>query len=533
MNADRLLAHYERVADAPDAIPRLRRFILELAVGGKLAPQDANDEPDPKLLARAAGGQSRLDQSGLPVGWARTTLGSALEFQYGKGLNANERMNEGAVPVFGSNGVVGYCEKALTATPSIIVGRKGSAGALNLCDGPSWTTDVAYYVEKPPFFHLRFLLMTLQTLDLGRLGKGVKPGLSRSDVYPLSVNVPPVAEQVRIVAKADEWMKLCDRLEVARNERESVRDRLTAASFARLDAPDTDSALFACHARFALDNLSALTVRIDQIKQLRETILNLAVRGKLVPQKSEDEPASEILARIAVEKARLMARGIIPRSMRFTQDLDELSSANPLQWKSAYLGELCHLVTSGSRGWAEFYTNTGPKFISAQNIRFGQLRLDDLACVTPPKTSEGARAQAAKDDLLIVITGAGVTNPALLNCDLGEAYVSQHVALIKPTERALAPWILMWLMAPEGGRSVLVERAYGAGKPGLNLKNIRSLVIRLPPLAEQRRIVAKVYGLMSLCDRLEESLVSGEDHRRRLLGALFAEALAPAEMAVA
>jgi type I restriction enzyme, S subunit len=88
---------------------------------------------------------------------------------------------------------------------------------------------------------------------------------------------------------------LCDRLEAAREAR---RDRLTAASLARLDAPNSDPATFTGHARFALDNVAALTTRPDQIKQLCQTILNLAVRGKLVPQDSRDESASECLKRI-------------------------------------------------------------------------------------------------------------------------------------------------------------------------------------------------------------------------------------------
>ena len=83
-------------------------------------------------------------------------------------------------------------------------------------------------------------------------------------------------------------------------------------------------------------------------------------------------------------------------------------------------------------------------------------------------------------------------------------------------------------MAPAGGREELVERAYGSGKPGLNLDNIRSLSIPVPPLAEQHRIVAKVDELMTLCDQLEASLSTGEDHRRRLLEALLQQALQPA-----
>ena len=109
-------------------------------------------------------------------------------------------------------------------------------------------------------------------------------------------------------------MALCDRLEAARAEREATRDRLAAASLARLNAPDPET--FQDDARFALDALPALTTRPDQIKQLRQTILNLAVRGKLVPQDPNDEPASELLKRIAKEKARLVKAGEFRRRSR-------------------------------------------------------------------------------------------------------------------------------------------------------------------------------------------------------------------------
>ncbi len=197
-------------------------------------------------------------------------------------------------------------------------------------------------------------------------------------------------------------------------------------------------------------------------------------------------------------------------------------------WRTVSLSDVCPLVTSGSRGWAEYYSDTGAQFIRAQNVRFGQLLLRDLACVNPPRRTEGARTLVAKGDLLMVITGAGVTNPGLVDRDLGEAYVSQHVALIRPALTDMSRWLLLCLMANEGARAEILERAYGSGKPGLNLDNIRSLRIPLPPLAEQHRIVAKVDELMALCDQLEASLASAQADRTRLLDALLHEALAEA-----
>ena len=104
-------------------------------------------------------------------------------------------------------------------------------------------------------------------------------------------------------------MALCDRLEVARSRREATRDRLSASSLARLDAPDPDPMVFRNHAAFALEHLTPLTTRRDQIKALRQTILKLAVRGKLMAQDPNDEPASELLERITKEKARLVKKG--------------------------------------------------------------------------------------------------------------------------------------------------------------------------------------------------------------------------------
>ncbi len=189
MNEARLLEHYERIADTPDAVGRLRRFVLDLAVRGKLVPQNQDDKPASELLKQIAKEQS--PQADLPQGWRQAKVGSILDFQYGKGLKASERTDDGPVPVFGSNGIVGFTDEPLTVHASIIVGRKGSAGALRLCNGPSWTTDVAYFVVAPPFIEIRFLLNALKALDLDKLGKGVKPGLSRSDAYEQIIGIPP------------------------------------------------------------------------------------------------------------------------------------------------------------------------------------------------------------------------------------------------------------------------------------------------------------------------------------------------------
>jgi len=136
--------------------------------------------------------------------WPVKTLGEMLELSYGKPLDAKDRDDNGSVPVYGANGVKAYSKKSLVAGPSIIVGRKGSAGELNFCDGPFWPLDVTYFVEHDvKVTDLTFLHYLLSLMDLPSLAKGVKPGINRNDVYVLQSPLPPLVEQKRIVARLD------------------------------------------------------------------------------------------------------------------------------------------------------------------------------------------------------------------------------------------------------------------------------------------------------------------------------------------
>ena len=186
-------------------------------------------------------------------------------------------------------------------------------------------------------------------LTYGFKGTGLTvKGIKLEELLSIPFPLPSLAEQHRIVAKVDELMALCDRLETARTERETTRDRLTMASLTRLDTPDPDLAVFQNHAAFALDNFIPLTTRPDQVKALRQTILNLAVRGKLVEQDPNDEPASELLKRIAVDKSRLVKAGVIGEQKALPSVADAKTSFElPKGWVWTRLGHL-----SSSASWA-------------------------------------------------------------------------------------------------------------------------------------------------------------------------------------
>jgi len=563
MNSALLLTHFNRIIDAPDSIPRLRKFILDLAVRGKLVEQDSRDEPASRLLARIQAEQ-RLKQNStalradcskaiqaeetpfaIPTNWHWARLGERLELVNGRAFKPTDWLPKGLPIVRIQNlndesAPFNYCAestiqlKHIIDSGSFLISWSGtpgtSFGAFIWHRGrAALNQHIFACFQKGGAYFDRFLQLAIngrldEMIEKAHGGVGLQH-ITKGKLEYLPLPLPPLSEQHRIVAKVDELMALCDRLDAVRSERDRLRDRLTSASQHYLNS-DADTKAAGRYAGFYVNHLPTITSSPEQIPALREGILNLAVRGRIVLQDENDEPVSTLLARIHVEQQRLIKAGAIPKSkVRLPDSRGALASELPKAWESVALGRLCNIVTSGSRGWAEYYSESGPKFIRAQNIRFGKLRLDDLACVNPPKKSEGMRTQVSEGDLLVVITGAGVTNPALLQTDLGEAYVSQHVALIKPTDTTLSAWLLLCLMAPLGGRAELVTRAYGAGKPGLNLDNIRSLTIPLPPLAEQRRIIAKVDALMAICDQLETTLSAKHCYTSRLLEAVVHSAL--------
>jgi type I restriction enzyme S subunit len=136
-------------------------------------------------------------------------------------------------------------------------------------------------------------------------------------------------------------------------------------------------------------------------------------------------------------------------------------------WREKPLGQLLGFLTSGSRGWAAYYASSGDLFVRAQNIKHDCLELDDVAFVSLPDKAEGLRTRVQQGDLLITITGANVTKAALVKDELGTAFVSQHVALCRPTTEILPDYLYWFIVAEAAGRKQLTEMAYGAGKPGL------------------------------------------------------------------
>jgi type I restriction enzyme S subunit len=532
MNADRLLAHYEKIADAPDAIARLRRFILDLAVRGKLVPQDANDEPVAKryLIQGKA--------SNLPANWGVLNFGNFCDIEGGNQPPKSQFIDEpreGYVQLFqirdlGERGVPTYIPitsaRSLSKEGDILIGRYGaSVGKV------FWAQNGAYNVAMAKFIwphdaliaNFAFLLLKSDFLQepLAKATRSAQAGFNKGDLAAIDFPLPPLAEQHRIVAKVDELMGLCDRLEAARAGREAVRDRLAAASLARLDAPDRET--FQEDARFALDALPALTTRPDQIKRLRQTILNLAVRGKLVPQDPNDEPASELLKRIAKEKARLVKAGEI-RKPKALPDVEEPPFDLPMNWRWTPIREV-----ASDRG--QEVPQSAFTYIDVTAIDKERGVVADPKVLEASEAPSWARKITRKGDVIYSCVRPYLLNVAVIETDFDPQPIASTAFAILDGHGLVMPRYIWIVLRSPFMVACVEENQRGQAYPAINDADFAVLPFPVPPLAEQHRIVAKVDALMALCDRLEASLAATAATRRRLLDALLAEALAPVDKA--
>ena len=325
-------------------------------------------------------------------------------------------------------------------------------------------------------------------------------------------------------------MALCERLEAARAEREATRDRLTAASLVRLDAPDPDPATFRVHAAFALENLAPLTARSDQIKALRQTILNLAVRGKLVEQDPTDEPASGLLEAINKTRKKLYAEKQIPKPKPLLS-LDELDLPFdvPPGWTWSMLGQLCYQVADGPHFSPQYVPpGNGVPFLSTRNVRPDGFDLSSIKYVSRPDHEEFCkRIKPEPND--IIYTKGGTTGIAKVNDLDFEFSVWVHLAVLRIEKERLFPHYVELALNSPHCYAQSQEYTRGISNFDLGLTRMIKITVPLPPLAEQHRIVAKVDELMALCDRLEVSLDTADATRQRLLVGLLHEALVSGE----
>lgn len=550
MNAERLLAHYEQIADTSDAIARLRRFILDLAVRGKLVPQDSKDESAAELLKNIEKEKQRLVKAGEikaqkpltsisppdqftshPAGWSLARLADVmvcLDYMR-EPINGTERDKriEGKstrelYPYFGATQQQGWIDDYIFDEELLLLGEDGIPffdplrSKAYIISGKTWVNNHAH-VFRGVLVNIQFLAHYLNVFDYsGRVVGATRAKLNQAQALDIPVPLPPLAEQHRIVAKVDHLMSICDQLEAARAERENTRDRLAASSLARISAPDPET--FQADARFVLKALPALTTRPDQIKQLRQAILNLAVRGKLVPQDEGDKTVN-LEATDSDE-----SHETIPATWSYTRLVNILAEDTRNGYSrrpdDAVNGTPILRISAGTIRRDGVVAEEEHKFISGidnnSRVQYGLKPGDLLACRFNGNKTFVGRLTIFTDYLGLL---------PIYPDKLIRVRVSSNLAIPKFLQMAGDTDIVR--------NQVEAMCSTTVGNWGISASNLKEIRFPLPPVAEQHRIVAKVDELMALCGQLEASLTDTAATRRRLLEALLAEGLAPVDLEAA
>jgi len=538
------LQHFNSICNESNAIPRLRQFILDLAIRGQLVQRDLNDEPSSKLIKQIQLEKARLLKKGknkkreqlspedkeeepflIPTHWEWTRLGQIADWGSGSTpLRDNQDFFDGGITWLKSgelndNQQLSGSEETITELAiSKCSFRKNKPGDVLIAMYGATIGKVAILAEPAvtnqavcgctPFAgiynrYLFYFLLSQRARFHSASEGGAQPNISKIKITGFAFPLPPFAEQHRIVAKLDELMVLCDQIEKAKSEQESLRFSLTIASLQRLSHPNTeeDAQAFCKHVQFCLHNLSRLTTRPDQIRQLRQTIFDLAIRGKLVLQDSSDETTSTV--EISTLKESLYKKDVGPHKI-------------PDLWKWCRLGSISTLITDGEHITPPRIHERQVPLVTAKNVRNGFM---DFSCTdwVSFETANKAwrRCRPANGDILLVCVGATTGRLCVLSEDKDMVLV-RSVALIRPNLAINVEYLALALRSPTCQRQIW-EKVKKTAQPCLYINRINSLLIPLPPLAEQRRIMAKVDELMLLCNELDKHITLSANRRSQLL----------------
>ncbi|MFT5717240.1 MAG: type I restriction enzyme S subunit [Oleiphilaceae bacterium] len=548
-------------------VKKLRELILELAVRGKLVPQDPNDEPASELLKRIEAEKAQLIKAGkikkqkslpqiteeeirfeLPKNWACERLTNLYDVR--DGTHDTPKYHETGYPLVTSKNIssgtldlsnvkliseedyIKINERSKVERNDILFAMIGSIGNPVLVDiEPEFSIkNVALfkcYSKKlsSPSYLLRFLLFA-ETIMKAEASGAVQSFVSLGAVRKFVMAVPPLPEQHRIVAKVDELMALCDQLEVQTESSIDAHKTLVEVLLATLtnvkDADELNENWQTISQHF--DVLFTTQASIDQLKQ---TILQLAVMGKLVKQDPKDEPASKLLERIATEKQQLIKDGKIKKQKPLPPISDEEKPfALPSGWEWAYLNSLLPQFQNGasSRG------DKGGKdviVLRLADIKNWKISLNDTRTLEIAAETIKRYSLKKGDVLIIRVNGSADIVGRFITCesDLDTIYCDHFIRMNFPIECLFTPYLFL-LGSSDLIRSKIANLFVStAGQKTVNQTHIGTLPISLPPFAEQERIVEKVDELMALCDSLKERLNQAQTTQLHLTDAIVEQAL--------
>ncbi len=535
-------------ANSVYGIKKLRELILELAVRGKLVPQDQNDEPASELLKRIQAEKAKLVADGkikkdkpqaaisendkpfaAPSGWTWVRLSEVLlkitdgthrspinvstgDFKYISAKNIKpwgiDLSDITYVTKDVHDEIFARCDPAFGDILYIKDGATTGIATINTLEEPfsmlssvallkpSIGTDNRFFLKAmtAPFFYAEMRSemtgVAITRVTLAKLNYAIIP-------------LPPLAEQRRIVAKVEELMALCDQLEAQHNNAADAHEQLVSHLLNTL-TQSQDAADFNANWQRIATHFDTLFTTESSIDALKQTLLQLAVMGKLVPQDPNDEPASELLKRIQDEKAKLVAEGKIKKEKHSEAvSIGRPRFSIPSTWEWVPMSELCRPISSGSTPSAEsFNFDDGVPFLKVYNIRDQEIDFEYKKQFISESlnVSKLSRSILYPGDVVMNIVGPPLGKVAIIpntypkwNCNQALVFFG----LIKPISNK---YILNYLK--EGSFLKDIELIGTAGQDNISVTKSKNILVPLPPVEEQLRIVKKTDELLSVCAQL-------------------------------
>ena len=531
----------------------LRQLILELAVMGKLVNQDPNDEPASELLKRIEKEKERLIEEGkirkqsplvkitdnecpfaLSAGWefcrldalcSLITKGSSPKWQ---GVSYTENPND---VLFITSENVGsyqllldskkYVELKFNEVEPKSILEKGDF-LMNIVGGSIGRTAIynidnlaninqavclirmfSQYLDEQFFLHF-FNSSICVSYMFDKQVENARANLSMGNISKFVLPLPPLTEQKRIVAKVDELMALCDKLEEEQFNSLKTHQLLVNTLLETLTQAADGNELQAAWERMST-HFDTLFCTEDSIGQLKQTILQLAIMGKLVKQDSNDEPASELIKKIVKEKNKLIEEG----KLKKTAPLAEISENEkmfllPKGWEWKRLNDIIDVRDGTHDSPKEAFGDTTFPLVTSQNFENGRINFDTAKRISEEDHIEiSKRSLVERYDILFSMIGGNLGNQVMVNTD--RSFSVKNVALFKYYSRdCTSPYYIKKIM--EYIALTLQSKAIGGAQPFVSLGFLRNIVIALPPIEEQKRIVEKINELFALSESLKEKV---------------------------
>jgi type I restriction enzyme S subunit len=572
MDLNTFFEHFDTLAEAPNGLQRLRELILDMAVRGKLVPQDPEDEPaaqalqlmqKEKVLAEQARGRKAKKTSSknleedyeldfpLPETWTLATLDSICLFIDYRGKTP-QKVNSGIRLVTAKNVRDGFINieprefvteetyeswmtRGLPKPGDVLFTTEAPLGKAAVVDIAERFALAQRVINLHPFCGLdgKFLMWLIlspwfQDELVERATGMTAQGIKAAKLKLVKIPLPPLAEQKRIVAKVDELMTLCDTLEAAQQTRNTLRQSLRASALDALMNATSDTELATAWA-FVRDNWGELSRVPEDVEGLRQVIFQQAVEGRLSYRESSDKSAELTVERALKTRKKLEgSKKITKRKEQDPVDYDELTFELPQKWTCIRFGEVADVVSGVTKGRKLAGRDTAwHPYLRVANVQRWKLDLKVLKEIEIP-VEELDKYRLQVGDVLLTEGGDWdkLGRSTIWRGEVKDCIHQNHIFRARFLDDGILPeWVVLFTNSYVGRRYFEGAAKRTTNLASINMTQLRFCPLPIPPEEEQKRIVAKVDELMKLCDQLEESL-RRQQGRAEALAASAVSALA-------